>query len=280
MNKVTLLLTACVNPYGMSFTALQNPIIRKEQYICALLYYLKNTELPIVFVENTNSDFSNLFQNYIDNGRLEYLTFMGNNYPKSLGKGYGEAEIITYGLKNSLLIRETNYLIKITGRLIVRNINEIANNPILRLSSRCIRFSFMSDKSVFSMCIVAPVRWISDCISKYGCTINDSDKVYMEHILYRYLIETEKHCIFPFFTPPRIEGVSGTTGKLYIVKSNVDSFLDSIHGLYVISKKREILRKSFAYKSTLILLCYKIIYRTIPYLRKIRRIYIQFKFWK
>ena len=271
MKNVTLLLTACVNPDGMSFTALQNPIIRKEQYINALLYYINNTELPIVFVENTNSDFSNLFQYYIDNGRLEYLTFMGNNYPKCLGKGYGEAEIITYGLNNSRIIRETNYLIKITGRLIVRNINEIANNPILRLSSRCIRFGFMSDTSIFSMCIVAPVGWISDCISKYGNTINDSNKVYMEHILYRYLIETEKHSIIPFFTPPQIEGVSGTTGELYNIKSKVDSFLDSIYGLYVLFKKREILRNSYAYISTSILLCYKIIYRSIPYLRKIRR---------
>lgn len=54
-------MTACVDPQGMSNTILQDKDLRKQQYIEALDFYLTKTDLPIVFVENSNTDFSNLF---------------------------------------------------------------------------------------------------------------------------------------------------------------------------------------------------------------------------
>lgn len=39
------------------------------------------------------------------------------------GKGYGEGEIIEYGLKYSELLRGAAYFCKLTGRLKVENIN-------------------------------------------------------------------------------------------------------------------------------------------------------------
>lgn len=46
-----LLLTACINPGGMSFTAINNAELRKKQYIDALTFYLQSTSFSIVFVE-------------------------------------------------------------------------------------------------------------------------------------------------------------------------------------------------------------------------------------
>ena len=51
--NITLLLTACINPNGMSYTVLQDPNERKIQYEEALNYYLTKTKCKIVFVENT-----------------------------------------------------------------------------------------------------------------------------------------------------------------------------------------------------------------------------------
>ena len=59
-------MTACVDPQGMSNTILQDKDLRKQQYIEALDFYLTKTDLPIVFVENSNTVFSNLFKRYID----------------------------------------------------------------------------------------------------------------------------------------------------------------------------------------------------------------------
>lgn len=71
-NKV-IVLTACINPKGMAYTALQNIEERKKQYTTALKWYLENTTLPIVFVENTGYDISFDFDVFIKNKRLECL---------------------------------------------------------------------------------------------------------------------------------------------------------------------------------------------------------------
>lgn len=125
MNAI-LFLTACVNPSGMAFTKLNNPEVRVRQYKEALDWYLENTEFHILLVENSNYDFSKDYQGFIDEGRLEYLTFDGNNFDRSKGKGYGEAAILDYGLKHSQFLgkmQSSQLVIKVTGRLLCTNIN-------------------------------------------------------------------------------------------------------------------------------------------------------------
>ena len=122
-----ILLTGCINPNGMAFTALTDATIRLKQYVTAINYYLNNTNYPIVFSENSGTSINSYFNSYNNNKRLELLSFKGNNN-KDRGKGYGEAEIIDYALKKSLIIeshKNNCSIIKITGRLIVRNIMEL-----------------------------------------------------------------------------------------------------------------------------------------------------------
>lgn len=40
MDDVILLLTACINPNGMLYTAIQDTELRKKQYIESLTFYL------------------------------------------------------------------------------------------------------------------------------------------------------------------------------------------------------------------------------------------------
>ena len=54
--KHIILLTSCVNPNGMPFTALSDIDVRKQQYLDALWFYINNTSLPIVYVDNSNFD--------------------------------------------------------------------------------------------------------------------------------------------------------------------------------------------------------------------------------
>lgn len=96
---MVILLTACVNPNGMAFTKLNDQKLRLNQYKSSIKFYLENTDKQIIVVENTGYDFSNDFISYVYKQRLECLTFDGNNYNKSLGKGYGESLIIDYALK-------------------------------------------------------------------------------------------------------------------------------------------------------------------------------------
>ena len=127
--KHIILLTSCVNPNGMPFTALSDINVRKQQYLDALRFYVNNTPLPIVYVDNSNVDIKeyNVISNIVDD-RLELLSFDGN-HDKEHGKGYGELEIIDYAIKHSNIINSNKNvsIIKITGRLVIVNIMTIIN---------------------------------------------------------------------------------------------------------------------------------------------------------
>lgn len=222
--KVCILLTACVNPSGMSHTTLQNPQIRAEQYKEALNYYLKETSLPIVFCENTMYDLSYEFQHYIVSGRLEYLTFEGNNYDKSKGKGYGEALIMKYAIEHSKLIKHCKYLIKITGRLIITDIKRISSSPLLLFDNlfRC----NIKDKFISTYIFIARPLLVLKFVEKYQEMIREDSPTndLIEHHWYRALTKDSEtgHTIFvPFLSIPNVVGVSGTTGEPYSMKDRL-----------------------------------------------------------
>ncbi|RYZ23735.1 MAG: hypothetical protein EOO10_20840 [Chitinophagaceae bacterium] len=66
----------------------------------------------MLFVENSGADVSPLFQEEINNGRLEVITFIGNNYDRKLGKGYGEIRIIEKALNDSCFLKNADFFNK------------------------------------------------------------------------------------------------------------------------------------------------------------------------
>lgn len=236
--RTVILLTACVNPNGMSFTKLQNSEERKRQYIEALHFYLENTSCRVIFVENTNTDFSQLFQQYIDNGQLEYLTFDGNAYPRELGKGFGEGKIIEYAILHSRFFAECSYVVKITGRLIVANIKSIVNSVILKFTKKCVRFNFCSDALVGSVCFVCPKEWLMACAENKFGQINDKNNIYMEHVLYNHLLEEKSYLVVPFLNPLKVKGISGTHNRPYEVKPAYLNICDNFYRLHLLLLKK------------------------------------------
>ena len=90
-NKYVIVLTACINPGKMIHTSLTDVDIRRRQYEDALEFYLLQTDYPIVFVENSGTDISGDFRKFVDCGRLEFVTFQGNEeFDRKKGKGYDE----------------------------------------------------------------------------------------------------------------------------------------------------------------------------------------------
>jgi hypothetical protein len=211
-----LLLTGCINPDGMTLTSLNNPEERKEQYKNAIRYYIAKTSFPIVFVENSGTDISVLFKDAILSGRMEYLTFFGNQN-KNRGKGYGECEIIQYALNHSNIIKTTNdkRIVKITGRLIIKNLNIIIWTHQL-LSTKSTTICAINSKLSFpdSRFIIASESFYRDFIKRKN-TINDSKGVYFEHVLLQTIIEEKKYSFSPFYIMPIIDGISGSTGQKY-----------------------------------------------------------------
>ncbi len=210
-----LLLTGCINPEGMILTKLIDKEERKKQYCKAIHYYLKNTKYPIVFSENSGSDISPLFRDEIDSGRFECLTFKGNK-DKKRGKGYGECEIIEYALKNSRFIQaeKNKRIAKITGRLIIKNLKNILIHSLI-FPDNSVLFAINSDISFpDSRLIIAHVDFYRLFIQSKN-NINDISGYYFEHALYDTIKREKRFIYVPFFIMPRIEGISGSTGRHY-----------------------------------------------------------------
>lgn len=215
-NDVVLLLTACINPNGMLYTVLQDIELRKKQYIESLTFYLTQTQYKIVFVENSNIDISHLYQKEISEGRLEYITFNGNNFDRSLGKGFGEALILEYAFLHSKFIAQCHYVVKITGRIIVENVLELIDSCLFNKKSVYCELG-LRGKTALSVFFVAHKDFISLFLSKKDF-INDSANCYFEKVLFQSISEWRKgagHKYDHFYLPIRLRGVSGSTGMVY-----------------------------------------------------------------
>lgn len=219
--KSLLFLTACVNPQGMAYTKLNNPEVRLRQYKTALDWYLANTNFQILLVENSNWDFSVDYNAYIDSGRLEFLTFDGNGYDRSRGKGYGEAIIIEYGLEHSKLIRNmdsSELLIKVTGRLSCDNINEIvkANHKSNTLYANIAKDDW-GGNICSSQFVIAPISFCKDFFLPQREKLNDAVCYHFEHLLYDSAEMWRKNGggFYEFWTPPVIKGMSGTSATVF-----------------------------------------------------------------
>lgn len=223
--RITLLLTGCVNPNGMAFTKLQNKQLRKQQYQTAIKWYVENTAFDVVFVENTLSDFTNLIDDS-NKERLEVLSFDGNNYDRSLGKGYGEGLIVKYALENSSIIAHSDVIIKITGRLVVSNIKEIIAKHHKEIMEKSIICDVNRKVTVaFSRIVIAPIDFWKNYFMKSINKINDTCHYEFENALatsIREAVATQSTKLCLFKLPYILEGISGTEGtpienKSYLV---------------------------------------------------------------
>ena len=215
-SECIILLTACINPNGMAFTALQDKDLRLYQYKAALNWYLKKTSVKIVFVENTGFNIAPMFEEYINNGRLEVLSFKGNDYDKSRGKGYGEGLILKYAVENSIFMKTSKVMIKVTGRFIIKNLNAIMRNYTMR--------TIQADKALFngrlycrSRLFISPTSFVRDYLVPRIDTIDDSKNYYFEHLLYDTSLFCKKDtgcAMMEFCRPPLYYGTDGSSGSL------------------------------------------------------------------
>lgn len=236
-----LLLTACINPNGMLFTKLQDCNIRLGQYRNALNWYLANTNYPIIFVENTNTYIGSEYQTYIDSGRIEFITFEGNNFPRHLGKGYGEALILKKALEESTLLKKNTLIIKITGRLIIKNIKELVKESLKKqtvASSTCLNRK--GEGFCSSYFIILPLEFLKDYFLPLTNKIDDSKGIYFEHILYNAIVIwiNKGNKIHSFYRCIDTIGESGSTGTKYPSKTLKTSLKAFIKAFFINIIKR------------------------------------------
>ncbi len=234
-----LVLTACVDPQGMSYMALRDKETRFSQYKVALEWYLSNTQLRIVFGENSGFDITPYFESYIREGRLEVLTFRGNDYNRNFGKGYGEAATLDYILKHSAFIKEDTIVIKVTGRVICKNVNTLVWS--YRAKDTVYTFHFKDQKGRMesnSQVVICPELFYEKYFLPRREDLDDSREYWYEHLLYDVIQawSSDGHHYKEMWIPPIVEGTSGTTGDAlksygfkYIVAYYIKYLLHRFH---------------------------------------------------
>lgn len=211
--KVVMLLTATVNVKGMVFTSLQDIEIRKQHYVEAIKFYFDHTSLPIIVSENTNFDFASLLpQSMLQSGRLEFLFFDGNQFPKTYGKGYGELESINYAVNHSTLIGPETRIIKVTGRYRIKNIKTFVKSVVRPNKNSCQAMYFKGQKKAFSGIFIFQKAFINEYLMANHELMNDSKGIYFEHVLattyLQYVFDGNRYSLLPSY--PRMLGISGT----------------------------------------------------------------------
>ncbi|MBR0440133.1 MAG: hypothetical protein IJK27_05225 [Bacilli bacterium] len=208
------------------------------QYVDAIRYYLLNTHYPIVFAENSGADISCLFEDAIKSGRMEYISFYGNQN-KERGKGYGECEIIQYALEHSFLINKSNckYIVKITGRLKIKNIKTLISFHTFLSWKHSTICSINSNFSFPDSRIIIASKEFYYFFLKKKEYIDDTKGYFFEHALCDTLKEYKKFPFSPFIIQPQIEGISGSTGNTYNNKKT--TLISSLkYARYTISQLR------------------------------------------
>ena len=130
---VVLIITACIKPnLNQRHLVLKDISERLRQYLSCIDFYIdKSPFCNIVFCDNSNYPIDNsdtLVNKAKLNGKnLEMLRFVGNSdlVVKYSTKGIGEDEIMDYVLTNSVLASRAKTFFKVTGRLLITNLQKI-----------------------------------------------------------------------------------------------------------------------------------------------------------
>lgn len=184
-------------------------------------------KLSDCFCENTNTDISLEYKQYIKQNRLEYICFDGNNYDKERGKGYGEALIIEYALSHSNLLKQADQIIKITGRIIVKNVNQLVFGAFRSNKVYANRYKNASGLLCDSRFFISSPYFLLQFFLPNKVELNDSKGYYFEHLLYNQIREYLKKGggYSEFYLPLKFVGISGTSGTTLNQKTYLKAFI-------------------------------------------------------
>ncbi|MGN1157523.1 MAG: hypothetical protein ACI4TK_15205, partial [Agathobacter sp.] len=107
-----------------------------------------------------------------------------------------------------------DYLVKITGRLVVRNISTLIKDHN-RMIISTIQTFYPNGNMIDSRVFILPGRFVTDDFLPSKKHINDTKGVFFEHVLFNSIISRKSFVYIPFLKVPLIEGMSGSIGDKY-----------------------------------------------------------------
>lgn len=212
----TLLMTGTIDAgyFGNVSTKVTDTEERKQQYYQTIEKYIRETKFDnIVFAENSHYPFDaerfvNLASDY--QKRFEYVEVDTNIEKTQLkGKSYGEACLIAQAVQNSEIFKEgIQVFYKVTGRVFVRNINQLINEKMENLFithniyNSCLTVFFKMRVDTFKKCLLD---------AENSCNEFDG-KNFIEAVYYKKLVGENIKC---FKRYPDLSGIIGGSGQRY-----------------------------------------------------------------
>lgn len=114
-NRLAILLTATIDPRGMTRLKRTDPAAREADYAAALAFW-QQQGLPVVFCENSGTRSPKIEALAADHAHTEILVFDDPHRLPARGKGYGEMRLVAHALNHSSLLAHADLIVKVTGR--------------------------------------------------------------------------------------------------------------------------------------------------------------------
>lgn len=216
---ISVVLTSTIDPKGVAFMQRSDPDVRLADYKAALRRWVADPwARNIIVVENSGYSLDAL-KRIVDEGsfgrNIEFLSFDGQDFPRHLGKGYGETLALTHVMEHSRQLRETTRFLKINGRYYVPRLGRILSDMTTETQIFCNLNKKMtfSDSRFFGGDLAFLRRVCTE-----GLQVNDQEGVWFEHVLARSVLRGVADGLTWRFisTLPNIQGSSATTDRAYV----------------------------------------------------------------
>lgn len=216
--QISIILTSTIDVRGVANMQRADPLVRLSDHEKALNRWLSDEWIQnIILVENSGyplDSLKSLVAKHSSRKSVEFLSFDGQDFPRSLGKGYGETLALQYVAEQSAQLKKTGNFLKVNGRYYIPNLKDVLGNmeadtEVFCNLNRGMRFS---DSRVFGGSEDFLLR-----VVKEGLKVNDELGIWLEHAVARAAL----HAIadganWRFITHlPKIDGVSGTINGAY-----------------------------------------------------------------
>lgn len=217
-SSVVLVITGCISPIkDQAHLVLKDVDERIRQYLKSIKYYIEDTDFyNIVFCENSAYELEERFELEKDaealGKHLEWLSFNGNltEEAKYSNKGIGEDEIMDYIFNNSQLIQNAKTFVKVTGRLILNNINSIIKYAHYGSNYFYRDLYGNVNHGVDTRFYVVDTSYYKNCLRNCYTKTDDKEMRYEDAF---YVLMDGKYELFPIY--PRFHGSSSGNGKIY-----------------------------------------------------------------
>ena len=217
--KICLILTATVDPKGMIFLERSNVKDRFNDYIQSFAKWCSNSNInDLIFLENSGFDltqFEEIKKKYPSKNIEIISSQVNNDFPRNLGKGYGEYLSLNEIIKNSRILDNYDYFIKVSGRYYVKNIHKIINEIIKDNTDIkiCLKNNLtFADTHLFS----GSKFFFKSILLNHIDKTNDTNGVYFEHCVAKATLNAinKGYSYSQLATYPDIHGYIGTNNKL------------------------------------------------------------------